>query len=384
MVASVRQGNSLRSVARQFGENLSVVQRWVERAGGRPLDLVDWADLPRSPHAVANRTDLIVEELVLALRKELREQSALGEYGAAAIHEEMVERGFKKVPAIRTINRILERKGAFDGRSRVRRAPPPLGWYLPKVASGKAELDQFDAVIGLVIEGGIDVEVFNAISLHGGLVGSWPVSGVSARLSGEALVEHWRAFGCPTYAQFDNDTRFQGPHQHPDVISRVMRICLSLGVTPVFAPPRETGFQASIESYNGRWQQKVWDRSHHESLEALQALSERYVGAARRRSAQRQEGSPPRWPFPEFWKQDLQIQPAGSVIYLRRTDEHGRASLLGHTFKIDEHWQHRLVRAEVQLPEGPIRFYGLRRREPDRQPLLNEVPYRLPQRPFRE
>jgi len=39
-----------------------------------------------------------------------------------------------------------------------------------------------------------------------------------------------------------------------------MRTCLRLDVTPVFAPPRESGFQAAIENFNGRWQAKVWAR----------------------------------------------------------------------------------------------------------------------------
>ncbi len=41
-----------------------------------------------------------------------------------------------------------------------------------------------------------------------------------------------------------------------------IRLCLSLGVTAVFAPPRETGFQAAVESFNARWQAKVWQRFH--------------------------------------------------------------------------------------------------------------------------
>ena len=150
------------------------------------------------------------------------------------------------------------------------RAPP--GWYLPDVAARRAELDSIDIVEGLVIKGGPHVEVLNAISLHGGLVGSWPMAAaVTAKAVVEALVEHWRAVGLPGYAQFDNDTIFQGPHQHKDVVGRVMRLCLGLGVVPVFAPPRETGFQATIESFNGRWQAKVWARFTHESLEGLAA-----------------------------------------------------------------------------------------------------------------
>ena len=55
----------------------------------------------------------------------------------------------------------------------------------------------------------------------------------------EALIEHWRQHGLPDYAQFDNDTVFQGAHQWPDTFGRVTRLCLQLGVTPVFTPPRE-------------------------------------------------------------------------------------------------------------------------------------------------
>ncbi len=117
---------------------------------------------------------------------------------------------------------------------------------------GEAELDQFDIVEGLKLKGGPLIEVLNGVSLHGGLVVSCPAkSAVSAQFVCAALPAHWRAVRLPGYVQFDNDTVFQGPHQHRDVIGSVMRVCLSLDVTPVFAPPRESRFQASIESYNG-------------------------------------------------------------------------------------------------------------------------------------
>jgi predicted nucleic acid-binding protein len=186
----------------------------------------------------------------------LRDRSVLGECGATAIHAALLERA-SPAPSVRTIGRILERRGALDGQLRVRRSASPRGWYLPEVANGLVELDSFDAVTGLVIEGGIDVEVLNAVSLHGGLVGSWPLGVVSAKATVDALIEHWRSIGLPAFAQFDNDTRFQGAHQHADSIGRVIRLCIALGVVPIFAPPRETGFQAAIENFNGLWQAKV-------------------------------------------------------------------------------------------------------------------------------
>jgi hypothetical protein len=374
----------MRSVARGFGVGLHTVQRWVERAGDLPLDLVDWSDRPDAPAAVANRTPIDIEEEILSLRHKLQKESDLGEYGAEAIHSELLEQGCTDVPCVRTINRILERRGVFDGRRRVRHDSPPIGWYLPKVAKGLAELDQFDVTSGFVIEGGTEVETLNGISLHGALVCSWPRTAINAKFAVQALTEHWRAFGCPAYAQFDNDTRFQGPHQHKDVISRVMRLCLSLGITPVFAPPRELGFQAAVESLNNRWQQKVWERFRHDSLESLKERSRRYIVAARAKSALRQEGAPERRLIPEDWKLSLQAPPRGMVVFLRRTDGSGQVHMLGHVIKVREQWVHRLVRAEVDLNDGSIKFYSLRRREPGQQDLLITVPYQLPNRVFRE
>jgi transposase-like protein len=384
MVQAVRRGASMRQVADQFGVALATVQRWVERAKGQRLDRVDWTDRPCGLPTPANRTERQREDLVLTIRQQLRTTSDLGEFGAAAIHREWLARGLPDPPAIRTIGLILERRGALDRRWRVRRPPPPPGWYLPAVADGRAELDSIDGVEGLVIRGGIQVEVLTGISLHGGLVAAWPHTVITAAFVVEALVEHWRAFGLPGYAQFDNDPIFEGPQIHPDTIGRVARACLSLGVVPVFVPPRETGFQAAIEGFNGLWQAKVWARFQHPSLEGLQAQSARYVAAHRQRAAARIEAAPRRHPFPPRWHLDLQAHPKGRLVFLRRSNAQGEVQLLGRTFAVDPLWQHRLVRAEVDLKARRIRFYTLRRRAPDQQPLVNETAYGLPRRAFSE
>jgi hypothetical protein len=321
---------------------------------------------------------------VLKLRRELREHSDLGEFGAYAIRNELIARKVKEIPSERTIYRILDRRGALEGNRRVRRKPPPPGWYLPDVADGRAELDQFDTIEGLVIKGGPQIEVLTTISLHGGLSGAWPSAGITSKTAVEAILKHWGEGGLPDYAQFDNDMVFHGSYHYPDAIGSVMRMCLSLGVVPVFVPPREMGFQAAMESFNGRWQAKVWARFHHDSLKALRAQSARYVKAHRLRSVSRREAAPERKTFPKRWKLRLQDKPHGKIVFLRRTTAKGQVGLLGSTFDVDSNWLHRLVRCEVELDERVIRFYGLRRRAPDQQPLLKEVPYTLPNRRSRE
>jgi transposase len=384
MVAAVRRGTPLREVARRFGVSLATVQLWVARASGGRLDRVDFSARPPGRRRPVNRSPQELEDLVLTLRVELKDRSDLGEFGARAIRDALKARGLLPLPSVRTVGRILERRGALDGRKRTRRPAPPAGWYLPDLAARRAELDSSDIVEGPVIQGGTHVEVLNATSLHGGLVASWPMGVVTAKAAVEALLEHWRAVGLPDYARFDNDTIFQGPHQHKDVVGRVARTCLSLGVVPVFAPPREPGFQAAIENYNGRWQAKVWARFTHESLEGLQAQSARYIAASRLRAVTRIEAAPTRRPFPKDWVPDLQAAPRGRIIYLRRTGATGGVEPLGRSLEVDATWPHRLVRAEVDLDLGQIRFSALRRRDPAHQPLLREVAYKLPRRRFRE
>jgi hypothetical protein len=235
MVAAVRAGQSLRAVATQFRVGIATVAHGVQRAKGKRLDRVDWSDRSHAPHKT-RRTDPWLEDLVLKVRSDLA-HSNLGAIGADAIRQALAEQGIAPLPALRTINRILGRRDALDGRHRVRRPPPPRGWYLPDVAASRAELDSFDIVEGLVLKDGPPIEVRNGVSLHGGLVVSWPmVSPVTAAITVAALTEHWHAVGLPGYAQFDSDMIVHGTPRYPDALGRVVRLCLSLKVVPVFVP----------------------------------------------------------------------------------------------------------------------------------------------------
>jgi transposase-like protein len=384
MILAMRRGSSLRRVARRFGVSHMTVQRWARRALGQRLGRADLADRPLGVRPPANRCSPRIEAKVLALRRTLRLSSALGEHGARAIRAELLAQGHVAAPSLRTIGRILARNGVLDGRRRLRRPPPPKGWYLPDVAAGKAEVDSFDLVTDLVIRGGQDVTVLNGISLLGGLCQSWPESRITAKITVLRLLEHWQRHGLPAYAKFDNDTVFQGAHQWPDSFGRVIRLCLQLGVVPIFAPPREPGFQAEIESYNGRWQRSVWHRFRHRNRTRLATRSRAFVQAANQRSAPRIGAAPSRNPLPPDFRPHWQRPLQGTVIFLRRTDSQGRVECLGHRWMAAAHWPHRLVRIEVDLTGERARIYALRRREPTLQPLLKTVVYRVPKHKFHE
>ena len=378
IVEALRTGDSQRSVAARFGVGLGTVQRAAARAISTELGDVDWADRSTAPHRT-RRTAPVTEEAVLAIRAELA-AGILGECGALAIREALLQRGLSGVPSLRTVGRILERSGILDGRRRIRRRAPPRGWYIPALAAREAELDSFDVVTGLRLQGGAHLEALTGISVHGGLPGAWTGASMASRATRAALIEHWAAFGLPGFAQFDNDTRFLGSHGRTDVVGTVPRLCLALGVTPVFAPIREMGFQGAIEAFNGRWQARVWDRYWSTDAGDLQAQSDRYIAALRVRGAGRIEAAPPRRPFAGTLPPPESGRPHGQIIFVRRLDDAGRASILERHYPVDSGWSNRLVRAELDLDALALRFYRLRRREPVDQPLLAQLPYVLPTR----
>ena len=366
MVATVRRGASLRWVARRFRVALGTVSKWVRRAQGQRLDRVDWHDRPSGNPQPPHRTPTRIVRRVLQLRQWLKRHSPLGEYGALALRAQLQAEALTPLPAVRTIGRILVRHDQVQ-RGRLRRPPPPPGWDLPALADGHTELDAFDVVAGLVIRQGPEVEILNGLSLYGSLAAAGPHHAVKTADVLRALPEHWRAFGCPSYVQFDNDTRFQGSHRHPDCLGRVVHLCLCLGVVPVFVPPRETGFQAKIESFNDLWQDKVWQRWQHRSVPALARRSAQFVAAHRAKHAPRIDTAPPRLALPE----SIPHRPTqAQVLFLRRTNEHGTIDLLGRPIRVDRHWPHRLVRVELNVLAGHLQIFALRRRDIAWQPTL--------------
>lgn len=379
MVAAVRRGASFRAVAHRFRCSLRTVQVWVARAQGQRLDRVAWADRPPGRRTAINRMPPDVEARVLALRRALRHDDILGEYGAAAIrHALLAEDTHYPVPALRTIGRILERHGALDHHHRIRRPPPPPGWHLPAVAARQVELDLFDFVEDLKLADGPLVDVLTGVALHGGRPAAWPLVPASTDRVLPCLVAHWQTHGLPGFAQFDNDTRFQGAHQHPDAFGRVTRLCLQLGVTPVFVPPREFGLQNPIEAFNALYRAKVWRRFQFAALAAMETHTQHYLVARIQRLAVRLATAPARRPWPTRWHWQPALLPAGCVIFIRRTNDRGEITLLAHTWLVDPAWCHRLVRAEVDLATAEIRCFALRRSAPSEQPLLRVLPYRYP------
>ncbi len=191
MVAEVRRSRPLRFVAGWWESRCRSCSIGSHRAMED-----DWTSgLVQSDagESFARKSDFVPSRRLSAVDSQVSARgSALGEHGPQAIHREMLRRRFRNVPAVRTIARVLERRGALDGQRRVRRTPPPP----PVGSSGRGggasrRLDSFDIVEDLVIAGGHDVNVL-AMSLHGGCCNAWPRRRIHGENYRDSLIEHWR------------------------------------------------------------------------------------------------------------------------------------------------------------------------------------------------
>lgn len=227
----------------------------------------------------------------------------------------------------------------------------------------------------LRLERGPLLQVLTTRAQWNAVAAAWVTPRVSAAHTCQSLLAHWRKYGAPVYAQFDNGTVFEGGHIWPDTFGQVTRFCLALGVMPVFASEAEHGLQNLIENFNALWQQKVSLRFYHQNADEVPQASDRFTTAWCARRARANETAPRRQTLAASGHIDLRQLTPGTIIYVRRCDESGHAQLLGHRLAVAPSWSHRLAQIEVDLSQALIRCYGLRRKEHADQPLLAEIPY---------
>ena len=74
------------------------------------------------------------------------------------------------------------------------------------------------------------------------------------------LGECWKDLGRPEQVQLDNARELAGWGPTAHTLSRVIRLCLRFGVSPVFIPAGEPQFNGSVENFNGWFQEPLLQR----------------------------------------------------------------------------------------------------------------------------
>ena len=87
----------------------------------------------------------------------------------------------------------------------------------------------------------------------------------------EFLLDCWTKNAISNYLWMGNGASFIGDLMHPRHFSRVVRLCLHLGVEPVFIAPSKPWMNGTIEDFNGDFWGKLWEREQWTDLEHIRS-----------------------------------------------------------------------------------------------------------------
>jgi transposase len=251
-VALSLQGRKKSEIARMLQRSRPWVDRWIDRyrAAAPRLSLQDRSRAPKQRRcAYPDR----IKRMVLQIRAE-REQGQRAKYqyaliSAQAIYYELRDLDISPVPSPRTIHGWLKEAGRIPER-RSQKAPNPTYPVLPCQAVNDVQELDFKGPFYLQDH----AHKYYLVAVRD----KWSKKTALRALANKSmdaildfLVSAWQKLGCPRYLKMDNCLDFRGSNRHPRAPSKLMRVCLDLGVQPVFIPICEPWRNGVVENLNG-------------------------------------------------------------------------------------------------------------------------------------
>jgi putative transposase len=328
-------------------------------------------DLTRANHHVAQHLPPELERTILSIRRRLQAHASPAPryslIGAPVILAELKSLGIRPLPCARTIERVLQRNGLTAPRVRLAPLLPRQEWPGPQ-ARATNELHEVDLVGPVYLQG--------RRQRYYVWVGKDAFDGaVCLRLAGSRrrdevlwfLGECWKDLGRPEQVQFDNARELAGWGPAARTLSRVIRLCLRFGVSPVFIPEREPQFNGSIENFNGGFQEPLFQRSftrpgdlRRELARLQEAVNTQHVHPrlggqtpAQHRRGLRLQKLPARFVVPT---EKLPLAD-GRVTFIRRVSVAGTVTVLSQSFRVGKRHRGLYLRLVVDTGRGCLTAY---------------------------
>jgi transposase InsO family protein len=368
-ITSRLAGQSIKTICAAVGR----ADRWFHKWWRRYLETGPEGlyDLTRANHQVAQRIPPELERTILSIRRRLQAHASPATryslIGATAIRAELKALGIRPLPCERTIERILQRNGLTAPR--VRLAPLlPRQEYPGPQARASNQLHEVDLVGPIYLKGSghryyiwVGKDVFDgAVCLR--LACSRRMDEVLGFLG-----ECWKDLGRPEQVQLDNARELAGWGPAARTLSRVIRLCLRYGVSPVFIPKGEPQFNGSVENFNGWFQEPLFQRKFHRPGDLRRELARLQEAVNTQHVHPRLGGQ-----TPAQHRRGLRLQKlpqsfvaptgrlplaAGRVTFIRRVSVAGTVTVLSQTFRVGKKHRGLYLRLVVNTGRGTLTAY---------------------------
>jgi transposase InsO family protein len=362
-------GRSVKYICSALGRFKAWFHKWWGRylhAGPEGL-----YDLTRANHHVAQRLAPELERTILSIRRRRQAHATPATRyrltGATALRAELKSLEIRPLPCERTIERVLERNGLTAPR--VRLAPLlPRQQYPGPQARASNQLHEVDLVGPIYLKGRsqryyiwVGKDAFD---------GAVCLRLACSRRMDEVLWflgECWKDLGRPEQVQFDNARELAGWGPAARTLSRVIRLCLRFGVSPVFIPAGEPQFNGSVENFNGWFQEPLFQRRfkrpgdlRRELARLQEAVNTQHVHPqlggqtpAQHRRGLRLQKLPASFEVPTG---KLPLA-AGRVTFIRRVSVAGTVTVLSQLFRVGKRHRGLYLRLVVDTGRGWLTAY---------------------------
>jgi putative transposase len=341
-------------------------------------------DLTRANHHVAQHIPPDLERAILSIRRRLQAHATPATryslIGAPVIRAELTALGIRPLPCERTIERVLERNGLTAPRVRLVPLLPRQEYPGPQ-ARATNDLHEVDLVGPVYLRGsGHRYYIWVGKDAFDGAV--------CLRLAGSRRMDEvlwflgacWKDLGIPEQVQFDNARELAGWGPAARTLSRVIRLCLRYGASPVFIPPGEPQFNGGVENFNGWFQEPLFQQRFHrpgdlrrELARLQEAVNTQHVHPwlGGQTPAQHRRGLRLRKLPASFVVPTGKLPLAeGRVTFIRRVSWTGTVTLLSQTFRVGKRHRGLYLRLVVDTGRGWLTAYRNGR-------VLKRWPYKL-------
>jgi putative transposase len=351
-------GASKSSIARRLGKSRLWVIRWAERY--RPDDpegsLQDRDSRPKHP---CRGWPEPIRQMVLQSRRVRAEGRQPGYryalVSAEAIHYELCELGISQVPPVRTIHAWLKQAGLIRERKAAPKGERPARDYPAPNSQEPNDVHELDLKGPFYLSGSPQKYYLVVLrDVRSKRVALAVIRTMQMETIIDFLVSSWNKLGLPKVLQMDNGLEFRGSNRYPRSPGKLARVCMELGVKPLFIPPHEPWRNGVIENLNGLLDRLLLHHETFQDFEHLQACAaeiETTINTTHRLPALQgqtpsefAQSTPLRFPPPAYdWrKRNLQLV-KGKVSFIRLVRKSGRITLCANDkFEIgSEHqWQY--------------------------------------------
>jgi IS30 family transposase len=364
------QGWNKSEISRKLKRSRVWVHRWISRYRSEEptTSLQNYSRAPKPRRGIyPERIKRMVTQIRLEREtgKRARYQYAL--VGAQAIYYELKDLHVSCLPSSRTIHRWLKKAGQI----RVRKSQkPPNPTYPVLPCKGVNDIQELDFKGPFYLKD--HSHKYYLVALRDKLSKKTALRALS-RKSMDAivdfLVDSWQKMGCPKRLKMDNCLDFRGSNMYPRSLSKLIRVCLDLGVQPVFIPIREPWRNGVVENLNGllnrfllRLQTFETEKQLHKAVQRLETT----INTMHRLPAL--EGKTPqefaaharlRYPPPNYdWRtRDLQLV-KGKVTFIRFVRKSGRITLSANDkFMIGNKYRWQYVMAVLEVAKKKLSIF---------------------------